>query len=322
MRVKIRKVFILLMIALMTTSGCGNGKSDLTKVSTAQMNKKVNIVTSFYPMYIFTKNITKDIPDVSVTNMTEPQTGCLHDYQLSPADIKILEKAQIFVVNGAGMESFMEKVTGRMSNLKILEASKGIEFIREEHEENKDEKKEGIEAGTTEEGINPHVWVGISGAIKEVMNIGEQLSKLDPEHAEEYKRNTDAYVKKLEAQKEKMHLALKDIKNKNIVTFHEAFPYFAKEFNLNIVDVVEREPGTEPSAGELSETIKKIKELNVKALFAEPQYPAKSADTIARETGAKVYTLDPVVTGPKEGDTEAYIKAMDQNLQTLIDALK
>ena len=139
-------------------------------------------------------------------------------------------------------------------------------------------------------------------------------------NAAKYKENTSAYIEKLEAQRTKMHLALDPLKNRDIVTFHEAFPYFAQEFNLIIAGVIEREPGSAPSAQELAETIDQVKSLKVKALFAEPQYPAKSADTIATATGAKVYTLDPVVTGPMEADS--YINIMDSNLKTLQEALK
>ena len=117
-----------------------------------------------------------------------------------------------------------------------------------------------------------------------------------------------------------MHKSLDNVKNRDIVTFHEAFPYFAKEFNLNIVGVVEREPGSEPSARELQETIEQVKKLKVKALFAEPQYPTKAIETISTETGSKVYTLDPVVTGPMDAD--AYINIMDSNLKILEEALK
>ena len=81
------------------------------------------IVTSFYPMYILTSNIADGIEDVEVVNMTEPQTGCLHDYQLVPADLKVLEKADIFVINGAGMESFLEKVISQLPDLTVIEAA-------------------------------------------------------------------------------------------------------------------------------------------------------------------------------------------------------
>jgi len=264
----------------------------------------MTIATSFYPIYIFTLNVAKDIPNVNVIDMTKPTAGCLHDYATTPADIKNIEGANVFIINGAGMESFMDKITSQMPNLKIVEASKGIKLIK----------------GAGDTGDNAHVWVSISNAITQVQTIGDQLALLDPKNATKYKENTNVYVKKLEVERDKMHQALDGVKNRDIVTFHEAFPYFAKEFNLNIAGVIEREPGSEPSAKELAETIDKVKSLKVKALFAEPQYSTKAANTIAKETGAKVYTLDPVVTGPMEAD--AYINIMDSNLKTLQEALK
>jgi ABC-type metal ion transport system, periplasmic component/surface adhesin len=255
-------------------------------------------------MYILTLNITKDIPNVKVINMTKTVTGCLHDYALTPADLKNLEEAQYFIINGAGMESFMEKVTGQMPNLKIINASKGIELIK----------------GEGDEGDNPHVWVSISNAIIQVKNIGDRLSALDPENSDKYQANTGTYVKKLEAERAKMHQIVDNLKNRDIITFHEAFPYFAQEFNLNIAGVIEREPNSEPSAKDLEEIIEKVNNLNVKAIFAEPQYSSKAAETIAKATGAKVYILDPVVTGPMDAD--AYINIMDSNLKTLQEALE
>ena len=145
---------------------------------------------------------------------------------------------------------------------------------------------------------------------------------MDGKHAEQYKENAKTYIDKLEQLKREMHDEIDSSENKNIVTFHEAFPYFAKEFNLNIVSVIEREPGTEPSPKELETTIKQIKDLHIKALFAEPQYPAGSADTIAKETGAKVYTLDPVVSGEANSNAaDDYINIMKNNAKVLKEAL-
>jgi len=295
-----------MLLSLLVISGCGANNEAQVTVSPTQnsSSKEMTIAASFYPMYIFALNVAKDIPNVNVIDMTKPTAGCLHDYAVTPDDMKNLDEAKILITNGAGMESFMDKVTSQMPNLKIVDSSKGIPLIK----------------GDGDEGDNPHVWVSISNAIKQVQNIGDQLALLDPNNAAKYLENTNVYIKKLEAQRTKMHLALDGIKNRDIVTFHEAFPYFAKEFNFNIVGVIEREPGSEPSAKELAETIDKVNSLKVKALFAEPQYSTKAADTIAKETNAKVYTLDPVVMGPMEAD--AYINIMDLNLKTLQEALK
>jgi len=222
-----------------------------------------------------------------------------------PADLKTLEAADAFIINGAGMESFMDKVIKQRPNLKVIEASQNIELLKDQN---------GKE--------NAHVWVSISGAIKEVNNIAEGLEAFDAKNAAAYSENAKAYVKLLQAQSDKMHKELDGFKNKDIVTFHEAFPYFAKEFGLNIVSVVEREPGSEPSAGQLAQLIDTIKSTNVKVLFAEPQYSQKSAESIANQTGAKVYLLDPIVTGEMNAPADSYIKAMDENLKVLVQAFK
>ena len=302
MRLKLISIIATIMLVTIAFTACTT-KNTQNSVSNGGQNK-ITIVTSFYPMYVSTLNVTKDIPNVNVVNMTKPQTGCLHDYQITPEDLKTLETAKVFVINGAGMESFMEKVIKQYPNLKIVDASRGIELIKN--------------ASDGED--NPHLWVSISNAISQVNNIGGQLAQIDTTNAQKYEENINNYVTKLESQRSKMHNELDGLKNRDIVTFHEAFPYFAKEFNLNIVSIIEREPGSEPSAKELSETIDMIKKSKVKALFAEPQYSTKAAQSIAEETGSKVYTLDPAVTG--EMNENGYLTIMDKNLEVLKEALK
>jgi len=305
---KKNRFLIILLISLTVLSGCGSNKG-VTSQSNTDSNateKNFTVVTSFYPMYISTINVTKDIPAVEVINMTKPQTGCLHDYQLTPQDLITIGSADAFVINGAGMETFLDEVLKQQQNLNIIDASKGIELIKDPSGED-----------------NSHVWVSISDSIIQVRNIADQLSLADPENAAQYKANADAYIAKLEALKEKMHSSLENVKSRDIITFHEAFPYFAREFDLNIVDVIEREPGTVPSPKELEETIKIVKDSKVKVLFTEPQYPAKAAETIAEETGAKIYSLDPGVTGEaSENAYDDYLNIMENNLKSLEEALK
>ena len=126
-------------------------------------------------------------------------------------------------------------------------------------------------------------------------------------------------MEKLEDLRARMHEAIDPLPHKKIVTFHEAFPYFAEEFGLEIVKVVNREPDSQPSARELAETIRLVEDAGVTAVFAEPQYPESAANIIAEESGIRVWLLDPVVTGPD--DKDAYLDAMEQNLQVLEEAL-
>ncbi|MGL5314720.1 MAG: metal ABC transporter substrate-binding protein [Peptostreptococcaceae bacterium] len=305
---KVIRILLIVTIGALLITGCNNKTNDI-EVSSSN-NEKLKIVTSFYPMYILTSNITKDIDNVEVSNLTKPTTGCLHDYSITTEEMKTLQDSDIFIINGAGIESFMDKVINQTPNLKIIEASKGIKLIEDEHDH---KNSDGHEA-------NPHVWLSITNAIQEVKNIEEKLIQYDPKNKDKYSKNANEYIQILEEQSEKMNSELKDLDDRNIITFHEAFPYFAKEFDLNIVGVVEREPGSQPSAKELQETIETIKKSNVKAIFVEPQYPSKTAEIIAKETGIKVYTLNPIVTG--EMNETSYIDIMNKNLETLKEALK
>lgn len=293
-------VFLLMITMVLAAAGCSSSRESVGK-------KNFTIVTSFYPMYIDVINITKGVDGVDVVNMTKPQTGCLHDYQLTTEDMKTLERADIFVVNGAGMESFLDKAVKQNKRLKVIEAAdyKDINLLKDGEED------------------NPHVWTSVTYAIAQVKAITSKLCEADPAHQDAYRKNALDYVTKLEELKKEMHEQLDALPHKDIVTFHEAFPYLAKEFKLNIVSVIEREPGSEPTPQELENTIAQVRKMPVKVLFTEPQYSPSAAETIARETGARIYTLDPVVTGEaSEQAMDAYINAMKKNMEVLKEALQ
>ncbi len=274
-------------------------------------DNKIKLVASCYPVYVMAFNIADGIDGVEVLSMSESHKGCLHNFQLQSEDLKKIERSSAFIINGAGMESFLDKVIKELPNVKIVDSSKGIDLIKDEdcaHEED------------CEHEYNPHIWLSVSNYIKQVENISGELSKIDSVHAAKYKENADKYIKKLNILKTEINAQMQGISGKNIITFHEAFPYFAKEFGINIVDVINSEPGNEPSAKEMAEIMEKIKKYNISALFTEPQYSDTSAKIIAAETGAKIYTLDPVVTG--NGSKDDYINKMKENIAVLKEALK
>jgi zinc transport system substrate-binding protein len=271
-------------------------------VARGEGTRELRIVTSFYPMYIMAKNVARDVPGVSVRDMVPALTGCLHDYSLTNDDMKKLADAQLLVTNGAGMESFLDKVLTAHPGLKVIELAAGIPLI---------------ERGGS---VNPHVWGSISNAIIEVQNLGKALAEFDPAHAALYEENAARYAAKLDALRLKMHAELAPYKGRQIITFHEAFAYFAGEFDLIVAAVIEREPGSEPSAKELAGSVELIKKNHICALFSEPQYPAAAAYTIAKETGVAVYVLDPAVTGPD--DYDAYLNIMENDLVVLKKAFE
>lgn len=320
MKIKFKKILIILTLVILSITGCSSNTNDNNKSGNSKDKEdSIKVVTSFYPMYLLASNVVKDIDNVELINMTNSATGCLHDYSLTTDNIKLLEDCDVFIINGAGMESFLDKVLEQKPDLKIIDASEGIELIKSDYEEESDNHDHDHDHDHDEE-YNPHVWLSVENAIKQVENIENKLIEYNSINKDKYSKNAKEYIEQLSNLDNKIHSELDNIKNKNIVTFHEAFPYFAKEYGLNIVGVVQREAGSEPSAKELQETIEKIKKLDVKAICVEPQYSTKAAETISKETNVKVYTLDPIVT--EESKNSSYIDIMNKNLETLKEAFK
>ena len=133
---KITKITSIIFICVLVFSGCSSHKNSAEASKGVASNKEtLTIAASFYPMYIFSLNVAKDIPNVKVIDMTKPTTGCLHDYSITTDDMKTLDGAQVFVTNGADMESFMDKVTEQMPNLKVIDSSTGIKLIKNKGDE-------------------------------------------------------------------------------------------------------------------------------------------------------------------------------------------
>lgn len=281
-----KKIILLPMLFIIFTFSACTKSSNETK-------ERFTVITSFYPVYIIAKNVANTADGVRIINMTPPITGCLHDYSVTAGDMKLIEKADLFLMNGAGMESFSDEISSRYPKLNIKTLDKDVEIFED----------------------NPHIWLSLDNMVKMISNCEAVLSEADSSNSALYKKNAEIYISEIKSLQNEMHSALANFKGRKIVTFHEAFPYFAKEFSFEIASVIEREPGSEPSAKELAETIRIVKQSKVKSIFAEPQYPKSAAETIAKETGVKLFVLDPAVTGPD--DTKSYINIMKKNLSVL-----
>ena len=273
------------------------------------------VVTTFYPMYVFTQNVASGAQGVRVINMAGQDVGCLHDYQLRTQDIVLLEEADALVINGGGMERFLSKAIALRGELPVIDASEGIDMLCDEHEHGENHGDEHDE----DEIFNAHVWLDPMLACAQVKNIARGLSKVDPDNAALYETNARAYIERLERLDAELREQLAPLSGRQIVTFHEAFAYFADAYDLSIAGTVEHEPGEQPGTREMADTCDLVTRLGLTALFVEPQYPQNAAETIARETGARVFTLDPAVTG--DGAADSYEKIMRQNAQTLLEAL-
>ena len=291
------------LLCVLLLAGCtGKDATAARHKDDSSRAEEIHITASFYPLYIMLMNITENAPGVQLHLMAPADTGCLHHYHLSPADMELIQDTDIMVVNGADMEEFMDKVLDTLPASSVVTATGDWPVL--DH--------------------NPHVWVSPAGAIHQVQEIAAGLSAIDPENGQLYRDNADKYVAKLQELLATMHSQLDPLAGSSLVTFHEAFPYLAQEFNFNLAGSIQREPDSEPTARELVETVTIIRDVADRdgrlALFAESGYASSAAEVIARETGLAVYQLDPAVTGVL--DKDAYIRAMEHNARVLKQALE
>ena len=272
------------------------------------------VVTSFYPVWLITLNLTDGLPGVAVRNLAAPSVGCLHDYQLQPADMKALANADAMVINGAGMEAFLPEIARSFPSLPVIEAAQGIELLAE---------SSAVQIGDSEDGeVNSHIWLDPSRAVRMAENIANGLSGLLPQYRDAVLANLETYRSRLSALDEQLRIGLQELPHRDIVTFHEAFPYFAAAYGLNVAAVVNKEPGEVLTPAQMAALVREIERLGNPPLFVEPQYTDLSAQTLSRETGSAVYSLDPVVTGPEENvPLDYYETVMIRNMETLISAL-
>ena len=209
----------------------------------------------------------------------------------------------------------MDKVLTLRADLPVIDASEGIAMFPSDEAHDHDAHAHDEH----DELYNAHVWLDPSRAIKQVQNITDGLAEADPTHAAAYRENAAGYIERLTALDGELKAQLAPFAGADIITFHEAFAYFADAYGLHVAGVIANEPGEEPSTRDIADTCDLVTTLGIRTLFVEPQYPQKAAETIARETGASIYTLDPCVSG--DGTKESYETIMRENAEVLTEAL-
>ncbi len=306
-----RILSLILIVVLVLSVCCSCTTPPIT-------NDNILLVTSFYPIYIFTLNIVDGIDEINVSCMAEQNTGCLHDYQILSRDAKLIADADVFIINGAGMEAFLEDVYMSNENLRVVDSSEGVRLIEncDEHHENHNEETHHDHNHS----VNSHIWMSPENAKIQVNNIAESLASYYPQYKSEIEENKNDYINRLTKLSEELSEKARTLKNENIITFHESYDYLASEYGFNVVATVESHEGSEPSAKGLAELVDTIKKHNVNVLFIEPDYKGSSAEILSNETGARILTLNPVIKG--EVSLTAYEDIMRENLETILKAVK
>lgn len=323
-------LLVLALVLVFTLTACG------PKSSGSIVEGKVNVVTTFYPIYEFTKEIGGD--DINAINLlpvgVEP-----HDWTPRSQDIVNTSKAQLFLYNGAGLEGWVPnflKGLDSSSKVEAVEVSKGIDLIMTDEEDGHDHGGSGEEdhhEEDTEHNSNssgdslhkdPHTWVSPKSAIIMARNIKDSLQSVDPEHKDGYEERYNKLAERLQALDSKFEQELTKLPNHKIVVSHQAFAYLARDYKLEQHAIMGLSPDAEPRGQDIVNLAKMVKEENIRYIFFEELVSDKLAKMLAAEAGVSTMVLNPVegLTAEQEKNGDNYFTLMEKNLQNLIMALQ
>jgi len=308
------------MAVIFTLTACGQ----TNKQEESGKSDTIRVVTTFYPMYDFAKNVVGDAGDVQllIPAGTEP-----HDYEPSAKDIAKITDADVFVYNSHELETWVKDVLENVDEKKVavVEAAGSIDLMAgAAHDHDHDEEEADHEEHDHDHELDPHVWLDPVLAQKEIEAIRDALVKKYPEQKATFEKNAAAYIEKLKALDTEYQEAFKDAKNKTFVTQHAAFGYLAKQYGLTQESIAGISPDQEPSPSRLAELKKYIKEHNVSVIYFETSASSKVAETLARETDVELAVLNPLesITQKEQDKGEDYISVMKANLEALKKSIK
>ena len=264
------------------------------------------VVASFFPMYDFARQVAAD--RAQVISLVPPGVHG-HDWEPSPQDVAQVRRARLFVYNGAGFEPWVDKLIEEAagSATVVVAASAGLTVART-----------GADGAT-----DPHVWLDPELAKGEVEAIRAALERGDPAGKSAYEAKASAYAAKLADLDGRFEAGLRDCARREVVVSHAAFGYLTRRYRLEQIAVTGLAPQAEPSPAALAAIVRTARERKVTAIFLEPLVSPKLAETLAREVGVRLLTLDPIegVTRKEAAEGIGYLELMARNLQSLREGL-
>ncbi len=273
----------------------------LCSLCTGCHRDEAQVVATTLPVYDFTTALCKNT-GISVARLITENVACLHDYTVQVSQMRAVEAAEAVVISGAGLEESLADII--QNSTCVIDASAGITLTcGHEHEGH-------------EHTHDPHIWLSPENAKQMCNAICAQLSTLYPAHKNIFNENLTDILQQLDALQAYGENSLSGLACGNLITFHDGFSYFADSFGLNILQAVEEESGSEASAKELISLIELVEVNRLPAIFTETNGSVAAAEIIAKETGARIYSLDMAMSG------DSYFDAMYHNIDTIKEALE
>lgn len=347
-RVKRRHFIIVGVVIMLLVSGCGSSSS------IELQEGKVNVVTTFYPLYDFAQSIGGD--HVHVINLV-PAGVDPHDWSPKSQDMKIMSEAELFVFNGAGFESWLGDFFSSVEKQTLIhrvEASLGVDLIQtrgtnglddehddkvehegsgtddhsderlEQEETDHENEQEESDHGHDHGDVDPHIWLSPLQAKIMAANVKDGLIQVDPVHQADYELGYERLAEKLDELHQRYVKTLSSSPRKEFVVSHQSLGYLARDYGLSQIAVMGLSPDSEPTAQDMLQISKFIREHKVQYILFEELVSPKIAETLARDL-----QIETLIFNPVEGLTEEQIKAgdnyisiMTRNLTSLEKALQ
>ena len=299
-----KRLFCLLLGLFLLIPGCGAQNN-------SHEDGKFAVAATTYPVYLLTQAVTEGVEGVQVSLVIDQEVSCLHNYTLTMRDMAAVEKADVLVLNGAGMEDFLADV---LAGRTVIDSSAGIELLcPEEDDHDHDHGHDGHHHDR-----DPHLWMDPLKAAEMAQNIAAGLADLDPEQAQAYLANADSIRRTLTEFHGEM-TALLGEHHYDLITFHDGFGYFAESFGMHLLAAVEEEEGSEASAKAIVEITELVNKHGIPAVFTEVNGSDATAKVICRECNIDTYPLS-MCMGGEGGGLEAYMAVIQSNIETILEA--
>ena len=290
---------------------CGCAKKQ-EPVQQEQEEGRKSIAATFYPLYAIALNLVKDVPDLSLSCLIQPQDGCLRSYSLSEWDYLILASQDAVICGGRGLESFSGTLSAMQDGPIVITCLQG-QTLKNDGEAQDEESHLA--------GENPFLFLSAGGAMSIASTLAYSLIEIDPDYADTYRANLTEYLSRLDALAAEMAETMASVPSRRVALMNEGLSYLADQLALNVAVQIDHEPGVAVEDNDLDSVLSQLKEAQAEVVLLESQAPMHLVEDL-QAAGYRVALIDILSAHAADGDLEAYERIMRDNCARIADALR
>lgn len=290
---------------------CGCAKKQ-EPVQQEQEEGRKSIAATFYPLYAIALNLVKDVPDLSLSCLIQPQDGCLRSYSLSEWDYLILASRDAVICGGRGLESFSGTLSAMQDGPIVITCLQG-QTLKNDGEAQDEESHLA--------GENPFLFLSAGGAMSIASTLAYSLIEIDPDYADTYRANLTEYLSRLDALAAEMAETMASVPSRRVALMNEGLSYLADQLALNVAVQIDHEPGVAVEDNDLDSVLSQLKEAQAEVVLLESQAPMHLVEDL-QAAGYRVALIDILSAHAADGDLEAYERIMRDNCARIADALR